>query len=310
MTDKPETTLWVVIPTYNRAGDLTACIESLVGAGIAPDQIIVVDNHSADDTVQRVSQTYPEVVLIPLDDNLGATGASNIGFEHALEQGAELVLRLDSDTIVAPGFAAPLLEKAAQDPRIGILAPKIYYYNPPDEIWYAGADTHPWHFGTINGHRHEKDSPENSAVREVDYAWGAAMLIRGQVLRETGGFDLDFFVYYEEVDFCQRVQQLGYKIFYLPDARIWHKVGSSANTPWTAYHWNRSKMLFYRKHARGSAHYLYLVLYAFSYALTDAVLKTLKIRKKSGNRGPLKDALRGLWDGLTEPRTNQRGGTT
>lgn len=307
MTHKPETNLSVVIPTYNRADDLMACIESLVKAGIPIQQVIIVDNHSADDTVQRVNKTYPDAILIPLEDNKGATGASNIGFERALELGAEFILRLDSDTVVAPDFLEPLLDGAAQNPQVGIIAPKIYYYNPSDEIWYAGADTHPWHFGTINGHRHEKDAPENSAVREVDYAWGAAMLIHSEVLRKTNGFDPDFFVYYEEVDFCQRVQKLGYKILYSPEARIWHKVGSSVNSSWTAYHWNRSKMLFYRKHARSSTHYLSLVAYAFSYALIDAALKFLQIRKKSGNRGPLKDALRGLWDGFHEPRSDQKG---
>jgi len=307
MTKKTETSLWVVIPTYNRSEDLIACLESLGHAGIPTRKVIIVDNHSADDTVQRVSQTFPESALIPLEDNLGATGASNIGFERALEEGAEFVLRLDSDTVVAHDFVQPLLEMAVENPQIGILAPKIYYFDPPEEIWYAGADTHPWHFGTINGHRHEKDAPENSALREVDYAWGAAMLISAEVLRKTGGFDQDFFVYYEEVDFCQRVQQLGYQIVYIPNARIWHKVGSSANSSWTAYHWNRSKMLFYRKHARSTAHYLSLVGYAFSYALLDAVSNWLSIREKSGNRGPLKDALRGLRVGLREPRSDQMG---
>lgn len=293
MQPNSEPIIRIVIPTYNRAEDLTACLESLKQAGIRGEQIIIIDNASQDDTSLMINRHHPDVTLKTMDRNLGASGASNAGFEIALKQGADYILRLDSDTIVAPGFLAPLLEVALKDPKIGLLSPKIYYYKPNDEIWYAGADSHPWHFGTVNGHRHEKDSPENNRVREVDYVWGAAMLIKKDVLETTGGFDTDFFVYYEEVDFCQRVQNLGYSLLYVPDSVVWHKVGSITYSNWTAYHWNRSKMIFYRKHARSIIHQSLLVAYSFYYALVTPILKG-----KSGNRGPLTSAIKGLIDGL------------
>ena len=287
--------LWVVIPTFNRADDLLACLDSLNDARISRERVIVVDNHSQDETVTKLLYQFPEVVLIQLDDNLGAAKASNIGFEFALGQGAEYILRLDSDTVVDPAFVLILMNKVTDDPKIGVLSPKIYYYEPPDEIWFAGANQHPWHFGAIHGHRHEKDNPHNSQVREIDYAWGAAMLIKGEVLEKSGGFDPDFFVYYEEVDFCLRVKKLGYKLVFIPDSHVWHKVGSSANNAWTAYHWNRSKMLLYRKHAKSSIHLIFLISFALLYAVISPV-----IRGKSGNRGPVWHALRGLWVGFKE----------
>jgi GT2 family glycosyltransferase len=287
--------LWVVIPTYNRADDLLTCLVSLNEAGIIRERVIVVDNHSQDDTVQKLRNHFPEVVLMPLGDNLGAAKASNIGFEYALGEGAEYVLRLDSDTVVDPAFCKQLLDKAIDDLQIGVLSPKIYYYEPPDEIWFAGANQHPWHFGAIHGHRHEKDNLHNSQMREIDYVWGAAMLIKREVLEKTGGFDPDFFVYYEEVDFCLRVNELGYKLVFIPDSHVWHKVGSSANNAWTAYHWNRSKMLLYRKHAKSSIHLISLILFALLYAIISPL-----IHGKSRNRGPFRHALRGLWQGLKE----------
>ncbi|HAF62982.1 MAG TPA: hypothetical protein DCK95_11760 [Anaerolineaceae bacterium] len=293
MKNNSEPKLRVVIPTFNRADDLYDCLKSLENAGIQREQIIVVDNNSQDKTKKRIEQFFPEITLIALNKNMGATGASNIGFKQALDQGVDFVLRLDSDTVVAAELMDILLTYTNADPRIGILTPKIYYYEPPDEIWYAGADAHPWHFGSIHGHRHEKDAPQNSQPKEVDYAWGAAMLIKAEALQKTGGFDNDFFVYYEEVDFCKRVQNFGYKIWYVPDAKVWHKVGSSANNAWTAYHWNRSKMLLYRKHAKNDLHRLLLILYAFAYALFSPIIKG-----KSGNRGPLKETFEGLVDGL------------
>ena len=297
--DETNPNLWIVIPTYNRSRDLLACLDSLASADINLEQVVIVDNHSQDDTVIIVRDKYPSTHLIPLDENLGATGAANIGFEYALEHGADYVLRQDSDTIVDEDFIKPLLAVGESDPKIGVISPKIYYFDPPDEIWYAGVDSQPLILGTKNEHRHEKDRPENSRLREVDYIWAASMLIKSEVLRKTGGFDTDFFVYHEEIDFCQRVKELGYKLIFVPNTYVWHKVGSAANTTWTAFQWNRSKMLLYRKHARNFLHLAFLIGYALFYALWSAVIN----KKSRGNRGPFKDALRGLLQGLTEKIT-------
>lgn len=287
--------LWVVIPTYNRSQDLIACLSSLASAKINLEQVVIVDNHSQDDTASQLKEKYPQIHLISLQENKGATGAANIGFNFALEHGADYVLRQDSDTIVDREFIQPLLDLADSDPKIGVASPKIYYYDPPDEIWYAGVDSLPLIFGTTNEHRHEKDQPENNQLREVDYIWAASMLIKREVLQKTGGFDTDFFVYHEEINFCERVKKLGYRLVFVPDSFVWHKVGSSANNAWTAYHWNRSKMLLFRKHARNFVHLIFLICYAFSYALFSAVIN----KKRGGNRGPLGSALRGLMNGLT-----------
>lgn len=282
----------VVIPTFNRSVDLAACLQSLALAGLDGDDIIVVDNASTDDTVSCLRIGYPFVQLICLPENRGATGAANAGFDLALSQGADFVLRLDSDTLVAPDFLGPLLRTIQSDSQIGVVSPKIYYADPPDEIWYAGAMAKPLTFGA-KGHRHEKDSPENSQLQEVDYIWAAAMLIRREVLLATSGFDLDFFVYYEEVDFCERVRKLGYRMMFVPSSFVWHKVGSSANNAWTAYHWNRSKMLLYRKHSKNKLHLFMLVIYSFVYAFTSSI-----INSPDRNRGPLKYLLKGIISGL------------
>lgn len=288
--------LWVVIPTYNRAADLIDCLESLRKAGVDENQIIVVDNASQDDTVSLVQNKYPKVPLLAQEVNMGASRASNIGFTYALDHQATHVLRLDSDTVVHPDFLKPLLETSLSDSKIGVVAPKIYYYDPPDEIWYAGADSHPYHFGATNTQRHQKDGPENLTKREVDYAWGAAMLITANALNITHGFDPDFFIYYEEIDLCLRVKEAGLRIIFVPGSILWHKVGSSVHNAWTATHWNRSKMLLFRKHTRNICHLAGLVVYAFGYALAAHLING----KTSGNRGPLPAALRGLWQGLTQ----------
>jgi len=290
---------WVVIPTYNRADDLIATLDSLAKSEVNMAQVIVVDNGSKDDTVAKMQAHYPYMHLLALETNIGATGGSNAGFDFALAQGADYVIRMDSDIEVDPGFLTPLIEAANSDSKIGMIGPKIYYFDRPEEIWYAGVDAKDSLFHLSDGFRHQKDSPANSHQREVDFAWGATMLISREVLEKTGGFDTDFFVYYEEMDLCERVRALGYRILFIPESKIWHKVGSMANNAFTAYHWNKSKIIFFRKHAPNLLLGIYFTFYVFAYALADAIIHTLKLRDKSGNRGPLKDALRGLWSGLT-----------
>jgi GT2 family glycosyltransferase len=140
----------------------------------------------------------------------------------------------------------------------------------------------------------------------VDYIWGAAMMIKREVLQKTRGFDPDFFIYHEEIDFCRRVQSLGYKLLFIPDSHVWHKVGSSVNNAFTAYYWNRSKILLYRKHAKGVFHLSLLIFYALLYMIVDTVLFQTKLKKNSGNRGPLLHALRGFYDGLRYPLSHKK----
>ena len=298
--------VWVVIPTHNRSDDLNECIESLLKAGISGEQIIVVDNASTDNTIEMIQESFSSVKIISLDENLGATGASNAGFDLALGQGADYILRLDSDTVVAPDFLPPLIEVAQSDPNIGVVSPKIYFHNQPNVIWYAGVDRQPLILGARNSHRNQQDSPENSQIRVVAYTWAAAMLIRREVLEKSKGFDTDFFVYHEEIDFCERITTLGYQLIFVPESFVWHKVGSVANSAWTAFHWNRSKMLLYRKHSKNIFHRILLIIYAFSYAVYDQMCFILHFRSKRGNRGPLTHALRGLWVGLTTDLSNKK----
>jgi GT2 family glycosyltransferase len=288
--------VWTVIPTWNRREDLLECLDSLLSVEYSPFRILVVDNASDDGSVEAVNEYYPEIQVICLNKNVGAPAASNIGFKFALSNDAEFVLRLDSDTIVAPDFLTPLVNCILENPLIGVVSPKIFFHNPSEKVWYEGANANSFHYGAIESqHKHDKPD-EVSRIRTVDYVWGAAMLISKDVLLKTEGFDTDFFIYYEEVDFCKRVQALGYSLAYVPDSFVWHKVGSEKHNSWTAYHWNKSKMLLFRKHAKNDFHKLCLIIYAFCYAFVSPIYKG----NLSGNRGPLKNTLIGLCDGLKQ----------
>ena len=299
MTDSfSEKLVWIVIPTWNRCEDLIECLDSLNKVTYKHLRIVVVDNASSDETVYSVEKLYPKVEIIRLSENLGAPKASNIGFEYALDHDADYILRLDSDTIVGSGFLEPLIEVAEDNPKIGVLSPKIYYNDPPDLIWYAGVDAHPWHFGSVNDQCNKKDAEISDQSRFVDYVWGAAMLIKREVIEKTQGFDPDFFIYHEEVDFCLRVKDLGYQLYYVAESSILHKVGTQNPTEWSGYHWNLSKAKLFKKHANNRGHLFLLIIYSLGYSLSDNFLFLVGIRKFSRNRGPISDSLRGLWYGF------------
>ena len=292
----------VVIPSRNRCVDLLECLASLDKQTYPNWFAIIVDDASEDDTVAAVKRSFPQMELVTLKRSQGAVGASNEGFRRALAQSAAYVLRLDSDTVSDPQLIEALVAAAEAHPQAGVLTAKLYFYDHPQVIWSVGACQSRFHFGARDDRRGDRDDASTQSLRRVDYAWSTGMLIRRGVLEQVGGFDPDFVVYYEEVDFCLRVRQAGWYIVMVPEARLWHKVAADKGGSRVAYQWNRSKMILFRKHAANSMHKASLILYAFTYALWRA----WRPRAGAGNRGPLKDALRGLWDGLRYPLTGER----
>ena len=288
--------VWIVIPTYNRRVDLLECLQSIQALEGGPFPVLVVDNGSTDDTLQRVKKNFPDATIIELNDNKGAATAANIGFSYALTQGADYILRLDSDTVVAPDFLLQLLNEAKRQSQVGIITGKIYYYANPKTIWSLGAFQKKHDLGAIEFARDQEDGPQFKQPQDVDFAWATGMLLTRQVLEATDGFDPAFFLYYEEADLCQRAKQLGYRIRSLPPARMWHKIGQSSRSAWVATNWSRSKMLYFRKHSQGW-HTLFLIAYAYLYAIFHALRQT----KQGGNRGPFLSAIQGLNQGLIYP---------
>jgi GT2 family glycosyltransferase len=272
------------------------CLATIAELNYPDVNVIVVDNASTDGTAAAIRDTYPHVDLIELPANLGAVGASNIGFEQALANDAAYVLRLDSDTELAPSFLRELVAAAEVLPRAGILVGKVFYLDEPERIWSLGARFAGPFFGATDVGRDQLDVQHDDKPFRVDLAWSTGFLLTREALESTKGFDPDFFVYYEEVDLCLRLARTGLEIWCIPSARMWHRVGQSEPTAWTAYHWGRGKMLFYRKHSRG-LRTLVLIVYAYLYALC----RTARPRPGRGNRGPLLSALRGLTAGLRHP---------
>ena len=218
----------IVVLTWNRRVDTLECLRSLARITEPEVRVILVDNGSSDGTVEAVREEFPGIELIETGENLGYTGGNNMGIRRALDLGADYVLILNNDTVVAPGFVRELLAVASKSDRIGFVSPKIYFMDPPDRIWFSGARYYTWcGYGRMVGYR-EKDREQYDRVREIDRPCGCAMLVSRAVCREAGLLDPGIFLYVDEVEWALRARRLGFRSYIAPGAKVWHKVSSSA----------------------------------------------------------------------------------
>jgi len=282
-------TVWVIIPTWNRKDDLLKCLASIQVSDYPHIKTIVFDNCSEDGSVDAVRNKFPEIMVIDFHKNTGTAFAVNQGFKIAMEQGADYLLRLDNDIFVDPQMIS-LLVKAINDlPQAGMVFPKILRYDDPDTIWYTGANSHPLLLISRVKNYNAKDEHKNE-IAQVDFAPVAAMLMSPKLIQETGGFDEVYFTYFDDFDLCLRSKQRGFKIYYIPEAKALHKIGSDKLSSWGTKQFYRGKMLFYLRNTRG-IHKIFLVMYAFIYVIYRSIFFS----------EPIILAMRGLISGLKHP---------
>jgi len=182
------------------------------------------------DYPSRSSGQVPNFETIVIDndkENRGFAGGMNVGIRQALEKGASYILLLNNDTIVEPSFLKELVKAGESDKKIGILGPVIYDYQSK-KIHFAGGKinrlhTKGTHISTIS----TKRSDQPSTVNEVDYITGCCLLIKKEVIEKIGLMDEDYFLYFEDVDWCLKARRAGYKCVLVPNSKIWHKPSSS-----------------------------------------------------------------------------------
>lgn len=284
--------VWVVIPTWNRKDEIQECLNSVLVSDYINLNIVVIDNGSTDDTAHLISENYPQINLIQLNKNIGASAASNMGFEYALKKGAKYLLRLDSDMLIDKSMISEMVKFAVSDSSLGLIFPKILRYDQPDIIWYTGAKRHSFFIVSRAKDFNVKDGGGESSNFEIDFAPSAAILLSATVVKKTKGFDEDYFVYFEDYDLCIRIKKLDKNIFYCPAAKAWHKIGSDKLSDFGLMQYQKSKMIFYRKHSSGMHSFL-LIIFSFFHIIYRSMFKA------SGEH--IKPALKGMIKGLKFP---------
>jgi len=277
MRQSADPSVFIIILNWNGRDDTIECLESLVNPGYSNCRIVVVDNGSTDGSAQAIRSRFPTLTVLQLTQNLRFAGGNNTGIAFALDNGADYVLLLNNDTVAEEGFLGPLVERMQSDHRIGMVAPKILYYAPPDRIWFAGARIRYW-LGTMAhiGIR-EEDRGQHNEPGETDYATGCCVLARKAVIESIGMLDESYFMYVEDVDWSVRARKNGFRIMYEPRSEIRHKVSVSAGGNLSLFKLRNkyiSQMKFFARHARW---YHWLVLPWMS-ILVDLILLFAQLR--------------------------------
>ena len=217
----------VVVLNYNGLDDTLKCMSSLAAVEYDSLSVILVDNGSAVDPSPATRRLFPNVEIIRAGINLGYAGGNNRGIERALDRGAEYVLILNNDTIVAPGIVRALLHAFVADGSFGIVGPVINFMDEPDKVMTDGVRFNPGP-GVEFFHRLEVLlQPDSADATPVDVVNGCCMMVRSDVFRAVGLFDERLFIVHEESDLCLRSQRAGFRCGVLGQTLVWHKGSSS-----------------------------------------------------------------------------------
>ncbi len=211
-----------VVLNYERAEDTIRCVRSLQSVD-GLDGVIVVDNASGDDSLERLRESFPDIELVAVEENRGYTGGNNIGIRQAVTRGARFVLVVNNDVeAVDRRFAGVLADRLAADPRAGIAGPLVRY---PDGTQQDTVERFPSLGLAIRlalarraGRRRRPPSTE----LEVDAVNGACLLLKRELLDDVGGFDEGYFMYGEEADLAWRARRKGWTSIFVPVPGVVH----------------------------------------------------------------------------------------
>jgi len=264
-------------------------------------EVIVVDNGSTDDQESVFRAVYPEVVYLRAETNLGFAGGNNLGIKHAK---GDYLLFLNNDTEITAGFVGSLRNELERHPDMGLLSPLILYFDDQTKIQYAGFTPMNYLTGRNKGigQMESDDGQYDDLTVETGYCHGAAMICRSADLQRVGLMEEHFFLYYEELDWCEKFKRAGLKTGFTGKAKIYHKESMSVGreSPLKSYFMTRNRWLFIRRNAkRGTA-----IAFSCYYLFFATPFLLIKYAAK-GRFDLITAALRGIGWNLTQA-TNSR----
>lgn len=220
----------VVILNWNGKKFLEELLPTLIQHTPSEVDIVVGDNASSDNSVEFLKQSYPQIQIIQNDKNYGFAEGYNKVLDKVY---ADYFVLLNSDVEVTDNWISPIINMMDADDNIAICQPKLLSYYQRDTFEYAGGaggyiDKYGYPF--CRGRLFttlEKDNGQYNDVCEIFWATGAAMFVKAKVWKDLGGLDDDFFAHMEEIDFCWRAKNAGYKVYYCPQSVVYHIGGGT-----------------------------------------------------------------------------------
>lgn len=267
-------------------------------------EVIFVDNGSREQHEQEYKSIFPDLIYIRSEVNLGFAGGNNLGIQAA---SGDYLLLLNNDTEITANTIDVLVDEMNGNPEIGLLSPLILFYDQPKIIQYAGFTKMNYltcrnsGIGSMDVNSGQFDLISN----ETGYCHGAAMMCKKADLQLTGLMADQFFLYYEELDWCEQFKKAGKKIWFTGKTKIYHKESMSVGkeSAIKTYFMTRNRMLFIRRNT-GLINTIFFSIYYIFIACTKQMLKFL-----SKNRTDLvKWTLRGIFWNFTNSKNSKNLG--
>lgn len=284
--------VFIILLNYNGYNDTIQCIQSLNKIDYENYEVVIVDNKSTDDSLGKLKKyiegqkEYLKVkhTLIASENNNGFAAGNNIGIKYALKNNCDFVLLINTDTLVEEDFLKELMIPFSNSEEVGISTGKIYYESKRDTFWFAGGIFNEKRFYGAHIGQGEKDMGQYDEQKNISFCTGCLMMIKKQVLEKIGLLSEEYFMYYEDVDYCLKVMEEEYKIVYAPKAKIYHKVSSSTGgeeSPF-AIEWNtRNRIRLMKKFRDSMTVTRYIKTFSFFYITRIIVLGKYLVKGKS-----------------------------
>jgi GT2 family glycosyltransferase len=288
--DKP--LISIITINYNGLEHTLGLLASLQKIRYPNIEVIVVDNASKEDPA-KITANFPDTVLLKNPVNEGFAGGNNRGMEIAH---GDFFFLINNDTELCPNILDVLLERANSRPNIGLVCPKILYHEKPNIIQYAGFSAINRITGRGKGVGYgEEDNGQYQTPSPTHLAHGAAMFIPRKVVEDIGMMAEQYFLYYEEMDYCQRIKKAGYEIWYEPDTFVLHKESMSVGkgSLLKTYYMSRNRWLYLRRNVEWP-----WFLFTTIYYVCIAVPKNLLTHISKSEWDHFKSYLRGFWNSL------------
>ncbi|MDU1567701.1 MAG: glycosyltransferase family 2 protein [Clostridium sp.] len=283
----------IILVNYNGKNYNEECINSILKSTYKNYEIIVVDNNSIDNSVELLVEKFDNnIKIITSESNLGFSGANNLGIKYALENEFDYVMLLNNDTVIDKDMIKIMVDSSFNSV---VVSPKIYYYDDKNILWSAGGRIN-WFKGlSIQYGINEMDNEENNKKKEIEFATGCCILIPIQAIKKVGMMSEDYFLYYEDTDYCVRLIRKGFKIIYEPKAVLYHKVSATTGGEKSKMYWyymTRNRLIFNKKFNKTISYKIYYLL-----TMTIKLIRYLVLRDKtalSGSVSGIVDFFKGI----------------
>ena len=292
----------IVIVNWNTYKLTRSCIVSLNKCVHKNFEIFLVDNHSSDESVEKLKKEFKELHFILNNENTGFCKANNQAIEKILSENTfNFIILLNSDTEVSPFFIKPLVDKFKSNEKIGAVQPLILNWSDKSTIWKYEGDINRT-FGITSHRRKNKIFSDKKMKSYTEWASGCCIFTTPSIFKEVGLFDEIFFTYYEDVDWSIRLKKQNYLIALSKLSEVYHHESGSSKSlkkqnegylsPKSHYYNFRNHIIFLRKH-KSDYNSLGIVVFQLLKITQFSLYFMLRLRKKK-----FVNLWKGVCDGL------------